>query len=142
MLGNNLNGFQHLGLPVTDIDASKAFYTALGFTETMYRELPTDGDPVRISMLELNDFTIELYQLTGADLENIKARGHGHVDHFALDVNDIEAAWETVHAAGYAALEEKPVYLPFWEHGVYYFNIQGPDGEKVEFNCRLKQAPV
>jgi hypothetical protein len=32
---------------------------------------------------------------------------------------------------------KEPVYLPFWEKGIKYFNVLGPDGERVEFAERL-----
>jgi lactoylglutathione lyase len=134
MFGALITGFQHLGLPVTDLDRSKAFYARLGFTEVMARELPQRDAAIRVAMLELNGFVLELYQLTGSDLDEIRRRPHGHIDHFALDVRDIGAALEAVRAAGLHPLEDAPVFLPFWENGVYYFNILGPDGEKIEFN--------
>lgn len=138
MFGDNLTGFQHLGLPVTDLQKSKAFYTGIGFAEVMVRELPQGDDVIRVAMLELNGFVLELYQLTGDDLDEIRSRQHGHLDHFALDVRDIDAALAAVRAAGLQPLEESPVFLPFWEKGVYYFNILGPDGEKIEFNQVVK----
>ncbi|MBZ0305142.1 MAG: VOC family protein [Anaerolineae bacterium] len=138
MMGDNITGLQHLGLPVTDVEKSKAFYKRLGFSEVMYRELPQDGDVVRVVMLELNGFVLELYQLTRHDLDEIRNRQHGHLDHFALNVRDINAALAAVRDEGLKTLEESPVFLPFWEKGVYYFNILGPDGEKVEFNQIVK----
>ena len=56
----------------------------------------------------------------------------------AADVDDIEAAWEAVRAAGYPTREEAIRTLPFWERGVRFFNIQGPNGETVEFGQILK----
>lgn len=138
MLSEHIRGFQHLGLPVTNIRRSTEFYSRLGFREIMAKELPTDGGSVQVVMLELNGFVLELYQLVGAALLEIKGRTHGHIDHFALDVDDIKAVFDAVQAAGLTPLEDAPVFLPFWEKGVYYFNIQGPDGEKVEFNQRLQ----
>ena len=35
-------------------------------------------------------------------------------------------------------VEKEPVYLPFWEKGIKYFNALGPDGERVEFSERLR----
>jgi lactoylglutathione lyase len=35
-------------------------------------------------------------------------------------------------------VEKEPVYLPFWEKGIKYFNVLGPDGERVEFSERLR----
>lgn len=138
MLGDHISGFQHLGLPVSNMQRSKDFYAQFGFHETMFREIPSDDGTVLISMLELNGFVLELFQLAGAALEEIKSRSHGHIDHFALDVDDIHAVFRAVQAAGLSPVEDAPVFLPFWEKGVYYFNIQGPDGEKIEFNQRVK----
>ena len=36
--------------------------------------------------------------------------------------------------AGFKVIEEAPVFLPFWKNGCKYFNITGPDGERLEFN--------
>jgi len=138
MLGDNLTGFQHLGLPVTNIDASKAFYARLGFKEVMTRELPHEGGTLCVSMMELNGFILELYQLVGAELEEIRRRQDGHIDHMALDVKDIDAAFAVICAGGFTPLEDKPAFLPFWEHGIYYFNIRGLDGERIEFCQRIR----
>ncbi len=134
MFGDNLRGLQHIGIPVRDIARSRAFYQSLGFTEVMARELPQANDAIRVSMQERHGLVIELYQLVGADLAEVQGRGHGHIDHLALDVADIQAAWDTVREAGYQPLESAPVFLPFWDKGCYYFNILGPNGERVEFN--------
>jgi len=134
VFGDNLRGLQHIGIPVRDIARSRAFYQSLGFTEVMARELPQANDAIRVSMQERHGLVIELYQLVGADLAEVQGRGHGHIDHLALDVADIQAAWDTVREAGYQPLESAPVFLPFWDKGCYYFNILGPNGERVEFN--------
>lgn len=138
MLSGVAKGFQHLGMPVTDIERSKAFYRQLGFQVAMTAELPSEGGAVRVVMMELNGFILELYQLTGDDLADVHARSDGHIDHFALDVEDIEQAWHAVRAAGLEPLEPAPVFLPFWDKGCKYFNVRGPDGERVEFNQILK----
>jgi lactoylglutathione lyase len=52
---------------------------------------------------------------------------------------DIEQAYQEIRTAGLEILEEPaPVFLPFWEKGVKFFTIRGPDGEKVEFNQILR----
>lgn len=61
----------------------------------------------------------------------------GAIDHLALDVDDIESAWEEVRTAGLAPLEDAIQFLPFWENGVRFFNLLGPNGETVEFSQRL-----
>jgi lactoylglutathione lyase len=137
MFGDNLRGLQHIGVPVSDLEKSKAFYSRLGFQEVMVQELPADGGFIQCVMMERQGLILELYQLVGAELQEVKRRGHGHVDHVALDVRDIDVAWRTALDASLAPLEPSPVYLPFWDKGCFYFNILGPDGERIEFNQRL-----
>ena len=138
LLAGNLTGVQHLGIPVTDIARSKEFYGRLGFREIMRAELPEGTDSVKVAMMDFHGFVIELYELAGKDLPGIRARGDGHIDHIALDVLDIGKAFAELGAAGFTIVEKEPVYLPFWEKGIKYFNVLGPDGERVEFAERLK----
>jgi lactoylglutathione lyase len=77
---------------------------------------------------------IELYQLTPKDLDELRSRKDGHIDHIAFDVADVDAAFREMQEAGMECLEEAPVLLDFWERGCKYFAIRGPDGEKLEFN--------
>ena len=136
LLQGNLQGIQHLGLPVTNLERSKAFYMNFGFAEAMRKNLPQPGgEEILVAMLEKDGFTIELYQLPGAERQEVAARGDGHIDHIALNVLDIDAAYAEIKAAGLEILEpDAPVFLPFWAKGVRFFTVRGPDGEKVEFN--------
>jgi catechol 2,3-dioxygenase-like lactoylglutathione lyase family enzyme len=137
-LKGNLQGMQHLGLPVTNLERSQAFYGELGFVTVLRADLPGLPDPIRVAMLEKDGLTIELYQLPGAEHDEIASRYDGHIDHIALNVEDVEAALAELAAAGLEILEkDAPVFLPFWSHGVRFFTVRGPDGEKVEFNQKL-----
>ena len=139
LLQGNLLGLQHLGLPVTDIERSKAFYMQLGFTETLRAEIQEQQDVIQVAMLEHENFTVELYQLGQERRQEIAERSDGHIDHVALNVLDIEQAHAEIKAAGMEILEDNaPVYLPFWKNGVKYFTVRGPDGEKIEFNQILR----
>jgi len=130
----NLSGWNHLGIPVTAIERSKSFYRQFGFTEIMYAEIPVDGDTVKATMMQKDDFIVELYQLVGDELAEIGTRKDGHIDHIALNVVDIEKAYAELQAVGMEIIEDAPVYIDFWDKGCKYFNIRGPDGEKIEFN--------
>ena len=135
LLKGNLRGLQHIGLPVTDLERSKAFYTELGFVEVMRTNLPRASEDVQVAMMHHEGLTIELYQLEEHERQEIAQRTDGHLDHIALDVADIEQAYHEIRTSGLEILEaDAPVFLPFWEHGVRYFTVRGPDGEKVEFN--------
>jgi lactoylglutathione lyase len=139
LLQGNLQGLQHLGLPVTNLERSKAFYAQLGFAETLRTEIQEESDVIQVAMMEHENFTIELYELGQSERQEIAKRADGHIDHVALNVLDIEKAYTEIKSAGLEILEENaPVFLPFWEHGVKYFTVRGPDGEKVEFNQILR----
>jgi catechol 2,3-dioxygenase-like lactoylglutathione lyase family enzyme len=131
LLKGNLQGLQHIGIPVTDLERSKAFYAQLGFAEVMRTDLPGAAEPIRVAMMLHEKMTLELYQLAQEERQAIAKRTDGHIDHIALDVIDIEQAYREVCAAGLEVLEDSaPVYLPFWDHGVRYFTIRGPDGKR------------
>ena len=128
-LQNNLTGLQHVGLPVTNLERSKQFYEQLGFRSVMHKTIAV----ARVEMLQLGTFILELYELTEPQRSAIAQRNDGHIDHLALNVHDCQAAFQELRAAGFVTLESEPVYLPFWEHGIRYFYILGPDGERIEF---------
>jgi len=134
----NLNGWSHLGIPVTNLKKSKDFYNQFGFKEIMYAEIPNGDKSIKVLMIEKDGFVIELYQMFGNSLEEISIRKDGHIDHIALDVIDINKAFKELQEAGFEILEDAPVYLDFWDNGVKYFNIRGPDYEKLEFNEKIK----
>ena len=139
LLNGNLRGLQHIGLPVTNLERSKSFYAELGFMEIMRTDLPRVSEAVRVAMMHHEGLTLELYQLEKEERQKIAERADGHIDHIALDVMDIEQAYKDICAARLEILEkDAPVFLPFWSHGVRFFTIRGPDGEKVEFNQILR----
>jgi catechol 2,3-dioxygenase-like lactoylglutathione lyase family enzyme len=135
LLKGNLRGLQHIGLPVTNLERSKDFYAQLGFVEVMRTDLSGITEVIQVAMMQHEQLTIELYQLEPEERQEIGMRTDGHIDHIALDVRDIEQALLEIRAAALEILEDNaPVFLPFWEHGVKFFTVRGPDGEKVEFN--------
>lgn len=129
-----LNHIQHIGVPVTDLKVSEAFYERLGFKNVIASTFEYNGGKGFVAMMKLNDMIIELYQMPEAELKEIRERKNGHIDHVAFDVDDIDAIFREVKEAGFTILEAQPVYLSFWKNGCKYFNITGPDGERLEFN--------
>ena len=125
---------QHIGIPVTNLLASINFYQQLGFESVMESSFDYNGGKGKVAMMQSGDIIIELYQMPDAELPEIKARGNGHVDHVAFDVDDIDDVFKQLSEAGFTVLESAPVFLPFWKNGCKYFNILGPDGERLEFN--------
>jgi len=139
LLQGNLQGIQHLGLPVTDLQRSKSFYLNFGFTEIMRTNIPAPKESIQVAMVQKDNLTIELYQLSGEERHEIATRQNGHIDHIAMNVIDIDKAYSEITAVGLEVLEQNaPVFLPFWSNGVKFFTICGPDGEKIEFNQILR----
>ena len=129
-----INHLQHVGIPVTAIKTSEAFYARLGFAKVMEAGFTQDGAPGVCIMMQNRTIIIELYQLPAAQLQGIRDRRDGHIDHLAFDVDDIDATFTLLKNTGFDVIEEAPVFLSFWKKGCKYFNILGPDGERLEFN--------
>jgi catechol 2,3-dioxygenase-like lactoylglutathione lyase family enzyme len=70
-------------------------------------------------------------------------RGHGKIDHLALAVTDIDATLARVQAQGgllEATTPDGPREIAeFWEAGVRYVFLQGPEGARIEYCARLPQ---
>lgn len=77
---------------------------------------------------------VELYQIPDKQLAEIKQRKNGQIDNFAIDVADIDLAFDTLKKAGFKILESTPIFLPFWKNGTRFINVKGPSGEAIEFN--------
>jgi len=119
----NTTGIQHLGIPTEEFEKTVAFYQGLGFETTW-----TNGE---VAFLQLGSLVIETYKVEAS------AKLNGAIDHVALNVNDIEAAWRDAQACGYETEDTAINFLPFFENGVKFFTIIGPNREKVEFNQML-----
>jgi catechol 2,3-dioxygenase-like lactoylglutathione lyase family enzyme len=137
----NIKAIQHIGIPVTDIAASESFYRKLGFTNVMEAPFQLDSEPGTCMMMQRDEILIEIYQLPASLLPEIRSRKDGHVDHVAFDVADIDEAYAIIKQGGFNIIEPEPVFLrEFWKNGCKYFNITGPDGEKLEFNQVLSPS--
>ena len=134
-LSFNINHLQHIGIPVTDIKRSEAFYERLGFTNAMIAPFAIEGEKGTCIMMKRDHIILELYQMPETQLKEIRTRGNGHIDHIAFDVSDIDQAFAEIKSKHFQVIEEAPVFLPtFWSKGCKYFNILGPDCERLEFN--------
>lgn len=129
-LKSKITGVQHIGIPTDNIENSKKFYNAIGF-ELIYETINEAADE-KVAFMQLGNLVMEIY-------ENHKATMiTGAIDHVALDVTDIDNLFEEVKKLGVNMLDTQVNYLPFWEKGVKFFTITGPNNEKIEFCERLK----
>ncbi len=124
-----ITGLQHIGIPTNDIDTTVAFYEMLGFRVAFWTV--NEKTDEKVAFLKMGDITIETYENERAVLVN------GAVDHIALNVTDIEAVFNLAKEKGFCILDEEIQFLPFWENGVRFFTVVGPNKEKVEFSQYL-----
>ena len=129
-----INHLQHIGIPVTDLNRSASFYERLGFKNVMDASFTFEGDQGTVRMMKRDAMIIELYHMPEKELIEIRSRKNGHIDHIAFDVDDIDATFSALQENAFDIIEPQPVFLAFWEKGCRYFNILGPDGERLEFN--------
>lgn len=121
-------GLQHIGVPTLDIDKTIGFYESLGF-ETIYRRTNDNGQ--RVAFLQFGNLQVETY-----DKEPVAMQA-GAFQHIAIDVKNIEALYEVVQKQGFNIIEPPIHDLPYWEHGIRYFKIEGPNKETIEFCEKL-----
>lgn len=129
-----IHKIQHIGIPAHNLEISIPFYERLGFENVMESPFEFDGGYGTCVMMKNHEVIVELYQMPDKQLAEIKQRKNGHVDHFAIDVSDVDVAFDTLKKAGFEILESTPTFLPFWKNGTRFFNVKGPSGETIEFN--------
>lgn len=119
---DNIKGLQHIGIPTKDIQKTVEFYEKIGFQPI----LKTDNGGVPVVFLKSGELILETYQC------DTTAMRDGSIDHFAINVTNIEEVFSGIKALGIKILE--PItFLPFWEKGVNFFIAEGPNMERIEF---------
>lgn len=120
-------GVQHIGIPTNNIEETINFYLTLGFSLA----LRTKNSDEEVAFLQLHNLIIETYQNHQATMT------FGAIDHIAIDVKNIDELFKVVQRAQLKMLDTEVHGLPFWENGVNFFTIEGPNREKIEFCERL-----
>lgn len=127
MTENVVSGMSHIGIPVCNIENMLEFLCGLGFSEVR-KETQPNGEPV--SFLVYQGLMLEVYRDAGA------AGRAGCIDHIALDVRQIDRLAEELQKRG-CRITEGISKLPYWENGIRYFVVEGPEGLKIEYCERL-----
>lgn len=128
-LSEQMKGIQHIGIPTDDIEKTISFYEKMGF-EAAYRTINEEAGE-KMAFMRLNSLTLEIYENHSAKMMS------GAIDHIAIDVKDIEIVFEQITAADLNTTKDIIHFLPFWEKGVRFFTIEGPNKERIEFSQYL-----
>ena len=118
----------HVGIVVSDLERSTAFYHALGFATVS--DLPVEGGSRAIRFVSLGGFQLELfwYAETPAAAPHAEGKQIGF-RHFALQADDVAAVLDELRAAGLVGEEAAVRHVPA---GYKLLFLNDPDGVEIE----------
>mgnify|MGYP000665217247 CR=1 FL=1 len=116
--GAYCDGIQHVGIPTNH----------LGFQVILRACVPEKNQ--HVAFLPFGTLVLETS-------EDPVALCDGAINHIALNCLDIEKAYEAALNQKHLVLSNGIEALDFWERGVYFFIIQGPNKERIEFCQKL-----
>jgi catechol 2,3-dioxygenase-like lactoylglutathione lyase family enzyme len=128
----------HMGLTVSDLDRSVAFYEQFGFEVTARIEeegreveegVGVDGAKLRVALLESENSRLELIQYVGPGdgPPPLPNNGTGAA-HLCVEVADVDKAYEDLSAAGIDFFSEPITH----ESGIRWVYCRDPDGITTE----------
>ncbi len=124
----HIQGLGHVAVYTRDIEESVAFYEKLGGAVKGRGSVTTPEGEKKLALVSLGGVTLELIQSpVSMPMEE------GNIPHFALLVDDLDAAAAAVRAAGVDTFltPEKKV-LPGLFGGLQNWFLTGPSGEQIE----------
>lgn len=114
--------------PTDHLENTIHFYEDLGFQVILRTCVPEKNQ--HVAFLQLGNLVIETY-------EDPVALCDGAINHIALNCLDIEKAYAAALNQKHLVLSNGIEALDFWERGVRFFIIQGPNKERIEFCQKL-----
>lgn len=125
-ISNYFTGLQHIGMPTQDLEKTIKFYQSLGFTAAGLFH----NDDSRCAFMKFGNLVIETWEGDST--------GHsGAINHFSLNTTDIDKAFEIIKAGKFELIDSNIQSIKtFWDNGIRYFNILGPNKEIIEF-CQI-----
>lgn len=130
---SGLTGWSHLALKVENMESTENFYGKMGFRTISRGYLSTPEGDIQIHYLEKAGFVIEVLEMIGSGLGELRQRKEGRLDHIALRVRNAREAFDEERKSGFSMRNHTIQELPLLEKGIRFFFVSGPDGEKVEF---------
>ena len=124
----HIRGLAHVAVHTGDLEESVAFYERIGGTVSKRDHLSTPMGEKRFALVTLAGMTLELIESpVPAPMDE------GNLPHFALYVDDIDAAAAELRQAGVDTFltPEKRV-VPHLFGGLENWFFTGPSGEQIE----------
>lgn len=128
-LSNYATGIQHVGIPTENLESTIQFFKQLGFQIAFEGSNPDTLQ--KVAFLKLKTLVIEAYEASHAEMKS------GAINHIAIDVHDIEQVFQYICENNLNTTDDEIHFLPFWENGVKFFTIEGPNRENIEFSQYL-----
>lgn len=126
MLSKYFTDIQHIGIPCNDIEETIKFYKSLGFKLVGKFQ----NGPSTCAFVKYNHMMLELW-----DHDKVANRD-GAINHMAVNCTDVDAAYKEAKKEGYH-VEDNIEHIPsYWNNGIRFFKIQGPNKENIEF-CQI-----
>ena len=121
-------GLGHVAIYTADMDQSIAFYEKIGGGLKNQASIQTPDGEKKLALVDFGGVTLELIQApTPMPLTE------GNVPHFAVYVDDVDAAAADIKAAGVDAfLTPQKKVLPNLFGGLENWFFTGPSGEQIE----------
>ena len=121
-------GLGHVAIYTADMDQSIAFYEKIGGGLKNQASIQTPDGEKKLALVDFGGVTLELIQApTPMPLTE------GNVPHFAVYVDDVDAAAADIRAAGvdtFLTPQKKVLPNPFGGLENWFFT--GPSGEQIE----------
>ncbi|MCI1784017.1 VOC family protein [Schleiferilactobacillus harbinensis] len=128
MIQDTITGISHIGIPAKDLDDTIAFYQRLGFKLLGIFQNGAN----RCAFVQLHDLMIETWEGGQPPLRA------GAINHVSLNTTDVDQAFAAAKAQHLPLLDETIQSIPsFWDHGIRFFNILGPNHETIEVCQKL-----
>jgi lactoylglutathione lyase len=123
---------EHVGIRVSDMDRSIAWYTqVLGLT---LRKRVRMNEETELAFLPIGEVELELIFKTNQPPE---PKREGVVHHLAFTVDDVAEALSRLREHGVELINEEPIYREKLSAQIAFF--YGPDGERLELFAPMKE---
>ena len=121
-------GLGHVAIHTKDMDGSIAFYEKIGGALRQRMSIPTPEGAKLLALVSFGGTTLELIQSpTPVPMDQ------GNIPHFAVYVDDVDAAAAAIRAAGVDTfLTPEKVVVPGLFGGLENWFFTGPSGEQIE----------